>query len=129
MVKKDSRPINTGLGDLMRFAWPIMALASITHRVAGVVLFAGVGLMLFALDMSLSGESGFAYIKELAGSPFGKFVTWALLAALAYHFVAGVKHLLMDLGLGETLAGGRRAAWLVIFCSLVLMALAAFWVL
>ena len=127
-MNKNSRPINVGIGDLMGFAWPITAVASITHRIAGVVLFVGVGFALFALEVSLADESGFNRLKALIASPFGKFVTWGLLSALAYHFVAGIKHLIMDAGVGETLKGGIIAARMTMFVSVVLMVLAAIWV-
>lgn len=127
-MKQDTRPINVGLPDLMAFRWPITAVASITHRIAGVVLFVGIAFMLFALDMSLDSEIGFETLKGLITSPLGKFITWGLLAALAYHFVAGVKHLIMDTGVGETLEGGQFAAKITIFFSVILIALAAVWV-
>ena len=127
-MKQNSRPINVGIGDLASFKWPITALSSITHRVAGVVLFIGVAFMLYALDLSLSSEQGFLSLKEMMVSPLGKFITWGLLSALAYHFVAGIKHLLMDMGLAETLESAQFAAKTTIFSSAALIALAAIWV-
>ena len=127
-MKHNSRPINVGFGDLASFKWPITALSSITHRVAGVVLFIGVAFMLYALDLSLSSEEGFISLKEMMVSPVGKIITWVLLSALAYHFVAGIKHLLMDMGVGETLEGAQFAAKTTLFFSAVLIALAAIWV-
>ena len=127
-MKQNSRPINVGIGDLASFKWPITALSSITHRVAGVVLFIGVAFMLYALDLSLSSEQGFLSLKEMMVSPLGKFITWGLLSALAYHFVAGIKHLLMDMGLAETLESAQFAAKTTIFFSGALIALAAIWV-
>ena len=112
----------------MGFAWPITAIASITHRIAGVVLFVGIGFGLFALQVSLSSEAGFEGLKAMITSPLGKFITWGLLSALAYHFVAGIKHLIMDTGVGETLEGGLFAARLTLFFSAILIALAAIWV-
>jgi succinate dehydrogenase / fumarate reductase cytochrome b subunit len=35
-------------------------------------------------------------------------------SALTYHSLAGVKHLIMDLGFGETMAGGVLGARIVI---------------
>ena len=127
-MKRNSRPINVGIGDLASFKWPIMAISSITHRVAGVVLFIGVAFMLYALDLSLSSEEGFISLKEMMVSPLGKLMTWGLLSALAYHFVAGIKHLLMDMGVGETLEGAQFASKTTLFFSAVLIALAAIWV-
>jgi succinate dehydrogenase / fumarate reductase cytochrome b subunit len=127
-VKHNSRPINVGIGDLASFKWPITALSSITHRVAGVVLFIGVAFMLYALDLSLSSKEGFISLKEIMVSPVGKIITWVLLSALAYHFVAGIKHLLMDMGFGETLEGAQFAAKVTLFLSGALITLAAIWV-
>ena len=117
-----------GISDLMSFRWPITAIASITHRVAGAVLFVGIAFLLFALDMSLSSEAGFETLKASMTSPLGMFITWGLLAALAYHFVAGIKHLIMDMGIGETLEGGQFAAKTTLFFAAILIALAAVWV-
>ena len=127
-MKQNSRPINVGIGDLVSFKWPITAISSITHRVAGVVLFIGVAFMLYALDLSLSSEQGFISLKEMMVSPLGKLITWGLLSALGYHFVAGIKHLLMDMGVGETLEGAQFAVKTTLFFSAVLIALAAIWV-
>jgi succinate dehydrogenase / fumarate reductase cytochrome b subunit len=128
-VKKDTRPINVGILDLLKFAWPFQALVSITHRIAGVILFIGIAFILFALEMSLESEAAFDHLNMMIASPLGKFVTWGILSALAYHFVAGIKHLIVDFGLGETLEGGLMAARMVVFCSAVLIILAAWWVL
>ena len=127
-MKQDSRPINVGMTDLMSFRWPVTAIVSIAHRIAGGVLFAGIAVMLFALDMSLSSEAGFESLKAMMLAPVGKLITWALLSALAYHLVAGVRHLFMDLGFGETLEGGVFSARLTLFFSAILIVLAAIWV-
>ena len=126
-MKHDSRPINVGMSDLMSFKWPITAIASITHRIAGGVLFVGIGLLLFALEMSLSSEAGFEALKAMMSSSFGKLVTWAFLSALAYHLVAGVKHLVMDLGYGETLEGGVFASRLTLLLSAILIVIVGIW--
>jgi|TARA_B100001964_G_scaffold242690_1_gene318197 succinate dehydrogenase / fumarate reductase cytochrome b subunit len=125
-VKKDSRPINVGISDLLVFGWPLPALTSITHRISGIVLFVGIGFALYGLDVSLASESGFADLQAMMASPIGKFITWGLVSALAYHLVAGTKHLMMDLGIGETLEGGQRGAKLVILFSTALILLAGY---
>ena len=127
-MEQDTRPINVGMTDLMSFRWPVTAIVSIAHRIAGSVLFAGIAVMLFALDMSLSSEAGFESLKAMTLAPVGKLITWALLSALAYHLVAGVRHLFMDLGFGETLEGGVFSARLTLFFSTILIVLVAIWV-
>lgn len=119
------RPVNL---DLTKFAFPLPALASITHRITGVILFVGIAFMLYALDLSLSSASGFAEAQALMDTLPGKFVTWGLLTAVAYHLLAGVKHLLLDWDLGDTLEGARLGAQLVVAGSVVLSVLAGVWV-
>ena len=127
-MKRDKRPINVGIGDLLQFRWPIIALASISHRVAGVVLFIGLGFLLYGLELSLASPAGFTALQTSLSTPFGKAVAWVVLAALAYHFVAGVKHLIMDGSDSESLVAGTRAAYITLVVSAVLIALATVWI-
>jgi succinate dehydrogenase / fumarate reductase, cytochrome b subunit len=115
-VKNDHRPINVNPSDLMAFAWPLAALASITHRIAGVILFVGIAFGLYALDLSLSSAAGFDVLKGL------------MLSALAYHFVAGIKHLLLDMEIADTVEGSKFAARVTFLVSAVLIFLAGIWV-
>jgi len=127
-VKRDQRPINVGIGDLLQFRWPVIALASISHRIAGVVLFVGLAVLLYALEVSLSSEAGFETVKTWTNSAVGKVITWGLLSALAYHFVAGVKHLILDGSDAESLLAATWAARITLAVSAILMGLAAYWV-
>ena len=65
---------------------------------------------------------------ELLATTPAKLVIWGVLAALIYHCVAGVKHLLMDLGIGESLQGGITAARITFAVAAVLIVLAGVWV-
>lgn len=121
----DKRPVNL---DLTTIKFPVPALASISHRIAGVALFVAVPILLWMLDRSLASPESFAEMKELLDTGLAKFVLWGILAAVAYHFVAGIKHLVMDWGIGETLEGGRRFAFAGFIVAGVLMALAGVWV-
>ncbi len=121
----DKRPVNL---DLTTIKFPIPALASISHRIAGVALFVAVPILLWMLDRSLASPESFAEMKELLDSGLAKFVLWGILAAIAYHFVAGIKHLIMDWGIGETLEGGRRFAIAGFIIAAVLIILAGVWV-
>jgi succinate dehydrogenase / fumarate reductase cytochrome b subunit len=120
-VKPDSkieRPVNL---DISTIRLPLAAYTSITHRISGVILFVGIGILLWMLDKSLSSPVGFAELQETLGSPLVTFIVWGALAALAYHMVAGVKHLLMDLGFGESKAAAPRGAMIVIVVSVILI--------
>ncbi|WP_312960950.1 succinate dehydrogenase, cytochrome b556 subunit [Stutzerimonas nitrititolerans] len=122
---KSQRPVNL---DLRTIKLPITAYTSIIHRVSGVILFVGVAIMLLALDASLSSEEGFAEVKAYLSSPLVKLIVWGLLSALLYHLVAGIRHLIMDIGHGETLEGGKLGSKIVIAVSVVLILLAGVWI-
>lgn len=119
------RPVNLDLG---KFHFPLPAITSILHRISGVILFIGVAFLLYGLDLSLSGEEGFARVNELLDSFLAKLIIWGILSALLYHLVAGIKHLLMDMGIGEELKSGRLAAKLTLVISVILIVLAGVWV-
>ncbi len=93
-----------------------------------MILFVGVALMLYALDVSLSSPEGFEQVGAVLAHPFTKLITWGLLSALLYHLVAGVRHLIMDAGYGETLEGGALGSKIVLVVSVVLILLAGVWV-
>ena len=125
MALSSERPVNL---DLTTFRFPITAIASILHRVAGGILFFGSFILMALLGMSLENEAGFADTLALLENGFVSFIVWGVLAALAYHFVAGVKHLFMDMGYGETLESGRLFAKVSIAVASLLIVSAAVWV-
>ena len=63
-------------------------------------------LLLWALDRSLASEESFDALSALLGSALAKVVIWAVATVLTYHALAGIKHLIMDAGVGETMRGG-----------------------
>lgn len=119
------RPVNLHISFA---ALPITAYVSILHRASGVFLFAGVAVLLWMLDASLDSQEGFNSIGDLAANPICQFVLWAVLAGLAYHLVAGIRHLIMDFGVGESLKGGKTGAKIALFIAIVLIVLAGVWV-
>ena len=121
---KTDRPVNLAL---TTFKYPLAAIASITHRITGVLLFAGLGFLLFLLDQSLTSAQGLERSREMLTQPLPKVLLIAVVATLGYHLVAGVKHLLLDFEFGDTIEGGRLAAQLTIAISVVLVGLAGVW--
>ena len=97
-----------------------MAIVSILHRMSGLLLFLLMPLMLYFLQLSLNSPQSFADLRHTLANPWLKIVLWAFSAALVYHLLAGIRHLLMDLGWGEQLSQGRTSASLVIGCSVIL---------
>jgi len=93
-----------------------------------VILFFGLLILLYVLELSLSSAEGFEQVRDFLANPLVKLVLWGLLSALLYHLVAGVRHLLMDTGIGETLEGGKTGARIVLVVSLALIVLAGVWI-
>ena len=122
----DKRPVNL---DLSTIKFPVTAIASITHRVTGVAIFLALPILLWMLDRSLASPESFADLTELmTTSLLVKLVVWGILSVLLYHLVAGIRHLIMDTGVGESLEGGRRGAKLAFIISAVLILLVGVWI-
>ena len=122
---KDNRPVNLSL---TAFRWPIPALVSITHRVSGVALYGGILILLWMLQESLASEEGFIATRDVIMDPICKTILWLVLAALAYHTVMGIRHLIMDFGIGESLKGGRNGAIIALIVAVICIVLAGVWV-
>ena len=118
------RPVNLDLGTI---SFPATAIASIFHRVSGVILFFGVIILLVFLGVSLSSEQGFNTINHWIEHPLGSLVIWGILTALAYHLVGGIRHLIMDFGLWEELDSGTVSANASFVITAILAVLAGVW--
>lgn len=93
-----------------------------------MAMFVGVAILLGLLDCSLASEEGFKSTVELIDSFFVGLIVWGVLAAVIYHTVAGTKHLLMDMGVGESLEGGLLGAKIVFGVSAVLIIIVGLWI-
>lgn len=120
-----NRPKNL---DLTTIELPLPAKASILHRISGLALFFAVAFMLVALNASLESAESFAELKATFDNSFVKLITWLILSALGYHLVAGIKHLVMDAGIGESKEGGRVGAIITLVGGAIMIALAGVWV-
>jgi len=122
---KKQRPVNL---DLQTVSFPLTAIASILHRVSGVIMFFAAGILMWFLAESLSGPDGFANAQELMGSFLAKFIFWGILTALAYHLVVGIRHIVMDLGYGEDFDSATTSARITMIASVILSVLAGVWI-
>jgi len=119
------RPVNL---DLTQFHFPLPAITSILHRVSGIIIFISMAFLLWGLDMSLDSEQSFNRLLSILDGFLAKLILWGILAALFYHLVAGIKHLVMDAGIGEDLESARLFAKVVIVVAVVLIILAGVWI-
>ncbi|MBV1873765.1 MAG: succinate dehydrogenase, cytochrome b556 subunit [Gammaproteobacteria bacterium] len=119
-----NRPVNL---DLKTIKMPLPAIVSILHRGSGVVIFVCLALLLWMLDTSLESDTSFEALKDTLDGFFVTMVIWGVVGALLYHMVAGVRHLVMDLGIGETLEGGIKGARIALAVSGLLILVVGIW--
>ncbi len=124
-MSKRQRPINL---NLLSLHYPLTAIVSFCHRVSGLLLIFLIPILLFILQESLASAVAFENLKSHFSHPFFQIILWLLLSALGYHLVAGIRHILMDLHLGDSLRGGRISARLTTFFGVVIIIAGGLWV-
>ena len=124
-MNNHTRPVHL---DLPRVKFPPMAIVSIMHRISGVLLFLLLPFVLYLLYTSLQSQADFEQLRQFTmASPFVEFLLWILVSAVCFHFLAGVRHMLMDCGLGEGLHVARVTAYLIILLEVIAMIFAGVW--
>ena len=112
----NNRPVSI---DFRTIRMPMTAILSILHRISGVLLFLGMPILLWMFGRSLGSTADFQDLQLLLDNILFKLIFFGILAALIYHIIAGTKHLLMDLGIGETEQGSKIASRMVLVASLI----------
>jgi len=110
--------------NLLQIKLPISAISSITHRLAGIyIFFVTLPLSLFLLYFSTKSYNDFMFISTLLKDSilFSTFVSFSFLI-FAYHILTGVRHLLQDMHIGESLEASRVSSYIVFFLWFVLVA-------
>ncbi len=119
------RPMNL---NLMTIRFPVTAIVSILHRISGILIFLFLPFGLWLLDLSLSSSQGFALVGQLFNqSSIFCFIIWLGLVAFSYHFFAGIRHLIMDMGFSDSLKGGRLSAWIILIATFIAAILLGVW--
>ena len=116
----DKRPVDLALA---QYHFPPMAIVSILHRISGVVLFIFLPFILYLLGHSLSSSEAFSATADLIKSPLVRLVLCLYLSATVFHCLAGLRHMMMDCGWGETPAAGRVTAYTVFVMTGILIIL------
>lgn len=120
-----TRPVNL---DLTTIRFPLTAIVSILHRMSGVLVFLFIPVLLWMLGKSTFSEEGFLALQACFSSPVSKFIAWVVVSGLVYHFVAGVRHLVMDMGFGEEKHSGLIGAKVVLIISAILAIVVGVWI-
>jgi succinate dehydrogenase / fumarate reductase cytochrome b subunit len=101
--------------NLFQIRLPISAISSITHRLAGIyIFFISLPLFLFLLYFTTKSYNDFMFVQQFFSNSifFSTFVSFSFLV-FAYHILTGVRHLLQDLHIGESLSASRISSYIV----------------
>jgi succinate dehydrogenase, cytochrome b556 subunit len=109
---------------LQIYRLPLLALMSITHRITGVGLVAGLVALAAWLGAAASGPEAFAAAQGFFGSPLGYLVLFGWTVALFFHLSHGIRHLLWDSGWGFELPQAYASAKVAIGATAVLTVVA-----
>ena len=124
ILVQSERPINL---DLTKFAFPLIAIGSILHRISGVVIFLALPFIFYFFDQSLSSKAQFDHLVYLLNHHLlVQLFVLCFLAALFYHLFAGIKHLFADFGIGEDLVTAKWTTFLVIIFTALFVILLSF---
>lgn len=105
--------------NLLKIRLPITGIASINHRLSGVILFLAIPVSLYFLQLSLSGAGGFKETLNCLSSPWVKLALIPLIWAFTHHLLAGFRFLLIDQNIGGELSAARKTAWFVVVAAVI----------
>ncbi len=115
--------------DLPSYRLPVAGWVSILHRVSGALMFLLLPFIIWLFDTSLSSEYSFARFSAAFSVGLGfvpgwfiKLVALALIWAYLHHFIAGVRHLYMDVQHAVSKEFGKSSAIVTLVLSLGLTA-------
>lgn len=113
----DGRPFYL---NLLRIHLPIGGWVSILHRVSGALLALATPLLLYAFMLSLESAQGYARVVGFFASAPGFLLVLGLVWATLHHFLAGLRHLALDLGWGKDKRPARMSALACLALALLL---------
>ena len=120
MGKNNKRPVYL---NLFKIRLPVGGILSILHRATGAFLVLLLPIALYILQRSLQDPAAYAEIAAQASTLVGRLVVLLIVWVFAQHFFSGVRHLLLDIGIGDSKPAARRNAWLAFAASLAVVAL------
>ena len=107
--------------NLFAIRQPLPAIVSILHRISGALLFLiGIPLLLWVVQRSLGSPDAWAQMRATLAAPVAKLVLIVLAWAYFHHFIAGIRHLMMDLHWGMDLKSARQSSAVTLVLAVLL---------
>ncbi|HRH28409.1 MAG TPA: succinate dehydrogenase, cytochrome b556 subunit, partial [Aquabacterium sp.] len=128
---KTPRPVyrNIHVTDIVSYRLPPAGIVSILHRVSGVVMFLLLPFIIWMFDTSVTSEITYDQFTSVftAGCADGavpgwffKLIALGLIWAYLHHFIAGVRHLIMDATHTVSKQQGHSSAVITLVLSVLL---------
>ena len=124
--RPEFRNINA-LSDLPTYRLPAAGWVSILHRISGLLMFLLMPLIIWLFDNSISSEISFAKFSAAFNIGLGfvpgwfmKLVALALIWAYLHHFIAGLRHIYMDVCHAVSKEFGKSSAIVTLALSVAL---------
>jgi succinate dehydrogenase / fumarate reductase cytochrome b subunit len=96
---------------------PAAGLLSIFHRASGALLFFPIlPLLLYALQVTLGSEEGYARWRDFFSQPLVKLVVLGAIWFYSHHFFAGIRYLFLDIHVAIGKSASRASA-LAVFAA------------
>jgi succinate dehydrogenase / fumarate reductase cytochrome b subunit len=115
--------------NLFRIRFPAGAVASIAHRISGVLLVLSLPFLAWLLELSLQGAEGYSRAITLLQPTWVRLGSVLLAWSVLHHLIAGIRFLLVDIHLGVSMPAARITAWSANVTAVLLALLYAWWVL
>ena len=121
---------NIHVSQIVKYRLPPAGIVSILHRVSGVGMFLLMPFMIWMFDASVTSEISYAGFTSVFSSGVGflpgwlfKLIALGLIWAFLHHFIAGIRHLWMDMTHAVTKEFGHNSALVTLSLSVVLTVL------
>jgi succinate dehydrogenase / fumarate reductase cytochrome b subunit len=123
------RPVyrNIHISQIVAYRLPPAGIVSILHRVSGALMFLLLPFIVWLFDVSVTSEISYerftsAFVGGIGFLPgwFVKLVVLGLIWAYLHHFIAGVRHLWMDMTHSVTKEQGHSSAIVTLAASVLL---------
>ena len=124
-----ARPVyrNIHVSQIVKYRLPPAGIVSILHRVSGVGMFLLMPFIIWMFDASVTSEISYDRFAAVFSSGTGllpgwffKLIALGLIWAYLHHFMAGVRHLWMDMTHAVTREFGHRSAQVTLGLSIAL---------
>jgi succinate dehydrogenase / fumarate reductase cytochrome b subunit len=122
--RPEFRNINA-LTDLPTYRLPPAGWVSILHRVSGALMFFLMPFIIWMFDNSITSEYSYAKFTSIFSVGFAfvpgwmmKLVALALIWAYLHHFIAGLRHLYMDVNHAVSKEFGKSSALVTLSLSI-----------